>query len=114
MVLCAQRALIQQLFSRTVTKTLTFSIKTRTKTFKNKFLEVSIEVFRIQVFSVLTQFLLPMFCGCAEKLLVQMDAGLYFFINQGCLTVDNMNDKEEMDIVDVSGSLLFLAYRREL
>ena len=43
-----------------------------------------------------------------------MDAGLYFFINQGCLTVDNMNDKEEMDIVDVSGSLLFLAYRREL
>ena len=30
-----------------------------------------------------------------------MDPGLYFFINQGCLTVDNMNDKEEMDIVDV-------------
>ena len=31
-----------------------------------------------------------------------MDPGLYFFINQGCLTVDNMNDKEEMDVVDVS------------
>jgi len=46
----------------------------------------------------------PGCCVCAEKLLVQMDAGLYFFINQGCLTVDNMNDKEEMDIVDVSGS----------
>ena len=43
---------------------------------------------------------------CAEKLLVQMDPGLYFFINQGCLTVDNMNDKEEMDIVDVRAALL--------
>jgi len=41
---------------------------------------------------------------CADKLLVQMDPGLFFFINQGCLTVDHMDDKEEMDIVDVSGS----------
>jgi len=47
----------------------------------------------------------------AEKLLVQMDPGLYFFINQGCLTVDNMNDKEEMDIVDVRAILLFAVYR---
>jgi len=44
---------------------------------------------------------------CAEKLLVQMDPGLYFFINQGCLTVDNMNDKEEMDIVDVRFAVRF-------
>jgi len=36
-----------------------------------------------------------------DKLLVQQDPALYSFINQGCLTVDNMNDKEEMDIVDV-------------
>jgi len=38
-----------------------------------------------------------------------MDAGLYFFINQGCLTVDNMNDKEEMDIVDVSRLLQWVS-----
>jgi len=30
-----------------------------------------------------------------------MDPALYFFINQGCLTVDNMNDPEEMKLVDV-------------
>jgi len=41
-----------------------------------------------------------------EKLLVTLDAGLYFFINQGCLTVDNMNDPEEMKLVDVSGYML--------
>lgn len=37
----------------------------------------------------------------ADKLLVQQDPALYGFINQGCLTVNGMNDKEEMDIVDV-------------
>jgi len=37
----------------------------------------------------------------AEKLLVSLDPGLYFFINQGCLTVDNMDDKEEMQVVEV-------------
>jgi len=36
-----------------------------------------------------------------EKLLVSLDPGLYFFINQGCLTVDHMDDKEEMQIVEV-------------
>ena len=36
-----------------------------------------------------------------EKLLVNLDPGLYFFINQGCLTVDNMDDKEEMQVVEV-------------
>jgi len=42
-------------------------------------------------------------CGrCAvDKLLIQEDPALYYFINQGCLTVDNMDDKEEMQIVDV-------------
>ena len=36
-----------------------------------------------------------------EKLLVSSDAGLYHFINQGVLTVDNMDDEEEMFIADV-------------
>ena len=36
-----------------------------------------------------------------EKLLVEPDAGLFFFINQGCLTVDSIDDQEEMDIMDV-------------
>ena len=40
-----------------------------------------------------------------EKLLVQMDAGLYFYINQGCLTVDSINDTEEMQLVEVLESL---------
>lgn len=33
---------------------------------------------------------------------MQEDPGLYFFVNQGCLQVENMDDKEEMDLVDVS------------
>jgi myosin heavy subunit len=37
-----------------------------------------------------------------EKLLINPDPGLYHFINQGCLTVDNMDDQEEMRIVDES------------
>ena len=37
-----------------------------------------------------------------DKLLVEMDAGIYFFINQGCLTVDNMDDPAEMQCVEVS------------
>ena len=41
-------------------------------------------------------------CLSTEKLLVQLDPGMYFFINQGCLTVDHMDDKEEMQIVEVS------------
>ena len=35
------------------------------------------------------------------KFLVQEDAGLYSFINQGCLTVDGMDDQEEMKLADV-------------
>ncbi len=37
----------------------------------------------------------------SAKLLVKEDPGLYHFINQGCLTVDGMDDKEEMRLVDV-------------
>ena len=36
-----------------------------------------------------------------EKLLAKEDAGLYNNINQGCLTVDNMDDKGEMRLADV-------------
>ena len=32
---------------------------------------------------------------------MSLDPGLYYFINQGCLTVDHMDDKEEMQIVEV-------------
>jgi len=49
-----------------------------------------------------------MFLYLAEKLLLAMDPGLYFFVNQGCLTVDNMNDQEEMDVVDVSIATLII------
>jgi len=41
-----------------------------------------------------------------EKLLVSPDPGLYTFINQGCLTVDNMDDVEEMKLVDDSFGVL--------
>jgi hypothetical protein len=37
-----------------------------------------------------------------EKLLVQMDPGLYFFINQGTLSVDSIDDKEEMKVMEVN------------
>ena len=36
-----------------------------------------------------------------EKLLVSSDPALYHFINQGCLGVDGMDDKEEMQLADV-------------
>lgn len=42
----------------------------------------------------------------AEKLLVSLDPGVYFFINQGCLTVDGMDDKEEMKAVEDSFQVL--------
>lgn len=38
----------------------------------------------------------------SETLLVSPDAGLYSNINQGCLTVDGIDDVEEMKITDVS------------
>jgi hypothetical protein len=38
---------------------------------------------------------------CAEKLLVELDPAVYYFISQGCLTVDTINDFEEMHAVDV-------------
>lgn len=40
--------------------------------------------------------------GLTDKLVVSPDPGLYYFINQGCLGVDNMDDAEEMKLTDVS------------
>lgn len=37
----------------------------------------------------------------AETLLVSPDPGLYSFINQGALTVDGIDDVEEMKMCDV-------------
>ena len=37
----------------------------------------------------------------SERLLVKEDPGLYHFINQGCLGVDGMDDRDEMKLVDV-------------
>ena len=36
-----------------------------------------------------------------EKFLVKPDAAGYHFINQGSLTVDNVDDREEIQITDV-------------
>ena len=36
-----------------------------------------------------------------EKLIAKEDPGEYSFINQGCLDVDGMDDKEEMRLTDV-------------
>ena len=37
-----------------------------------------------------------------EMCLISPDAGLYSFINQGALTVDGIDDVEEMKLCDVS------------
>ena len=44
------------------------------------------------------QFAYPVY---SDKLLVKEDPSEYNNINQGCLTVDNMDDKEEMRLADV-------------
>ena len=37
----------------------------------------------------------------SDTILCKQDPGLYHFINQGCLNVDSIDDKEEMDVMDV-------------
>ena len=44
---------------------------------------------------------MPLDMSLLGKFLVTEDPALYSFINQGCLTVDNMDDKEEMKLADV-------------
>jgi hypothetical protein len=46
-------------------------------------------------------FKIYLFLRFTEKLLVTPDAGLFFFINQGVLTVDSINDQEEMQTMEV-------------
>jgi len=48
-----------------------------------------------------------------EKLLAQPDPALYFFINQGTLTVDSIDDKEEMRIMDDSFKVLGFDFNTE-
>ena len=43
-----------------------------------------------------------------EALLIKEDPAIYDNINQGCLTVDNMDDKEEMRLADVCIESLIL------
>lgn len=38
----------------------------------------------------------------SEKLLTSCDPALFYFINQGALTVDGIDDVEEMKMTDVS------------
>ncbi len=45
--------------------------------------------------------MLPVWNLFTDKLIAKEDASLYNFINQGCLGVDGMDDKEEMRITDV-------------
>ena len=42
--------------------------------------------------------------------LLKEDPSQYAYINQGCLTVDHMDDKEEMRLVDVSSILYSFIY----
>ncbi|XP_064621492.1 myosin heavy chain, striated muscle-like isoform X3 [Lineus longissimus] len=53
-------------------------------------------------YHIFYQLLSPQLPELHEKCLVQPDAGLYSFINQGALTVDNIDDEEEMGITDSS------------
>ena len=43
----------------------------------------------------------PVILSLLEKLLIPADPGQFHFVNQGELTVDGMDDKEEMEITDV-------------
>ena len=66
----------------------------------------SVSVVANKTFIFVSLFKLPI----TAKLLVKEDPGLYHFINQGCLTVDGMDDQEEMRLVDVCRkyTLIFL------
>ena len=35
-------------------------------------------------------------CVCAEEIMLEPDASKYFFINQGMLTIDKLDDASEM------------------
>jgi len=50
----------------------------------------------------------------AAELKVQNDAGLYHFINQGCLTVDNMDDGEELMTMEDAFKILGFAQQDKM
>jgi len=60
-------------------------------------------------YHVFYQLLSDKFPEYSEKLLVPADPGLFFFINQGCLTVDNMDDQEELQAMDDAFAVLGFA-----
>ncbi len=59
---------------------------------------MSVFVLLLYVFVV---FVYVVLCCVVEKFLVTPDPSSYHFINQGSLTVDNLDDQEEMQITDV-------------
>lgn len=50
--------------------------------------------------------MLTFYLSLTEKLLVQPDPGLYSMINQGVLTVDGIDDVEEMKMTDEAFDIL--------
>lgn len=57
-------------------------------------------------YHIFYQLLSPAFPDLHEKLLVTPDAGLYSMINQGVLTVDGIDDVEEMKMCDEAFGIL--------
>ena len=52
--------------------------------------------------------------GVSEKLIVKEDPSLYHHINQGCLKVDGMDEKEEMIQVDVGSMYIHQGIKTSL
>jgi len=57
-------------------------------------------------YHIFYQLLSSAFPAYHDMLLVDPDPSKYFFINQGCLTVDNMDDCEEMKLTDEAFGIL--------
>lgn len=57
-------------------------------------------------YHIFYQLLCPAIPENHEKLLVSPDAGLYSMINQGVLTVDGIDDVEEMKLCDAAFAVL--------
>jgi len=57
-------------------------------------------------YHIFYQLLSPALPGIHEKLLVAPDPGLYSMINQGVLTVDGIDDVEEMKMCDEAFAVL--------
>lgn len=64
----------------------------------------------IHVITTIPTYVTVMFVRVPDVMLVTPDAGLYSFINQGCLVVDNIDDVEEFKMCDVSSSIIFTVF----